>query len=93
MGPDQSYTWELNDCGEATGNPEVDRQRDMPMCIEARAKGPVELETETSVIVQVGTEHLGLLTKPVLRGIVQQEGDDITDIKNLHDLAQQNQLN
>src|SRR5438094_327730 len=38
MGPEQSITWELNECGEATGNPQVDRQRDMPICVEARAQ-------------------------------------------------------
>src|SRR5512143_2448191 len=28
--------WEVNDCGEQTGNPAVDRGRDFPLCVEAR---------------------------------------------------------
>ena len=86
MGPEDSYTWELNDCGEATGNPATDRQRDMPLCVEVRAHGPQEREMDTSVMLQVGTERKGLFAKPVLRGIVQQEGEEFIDIKHLHDL-------
>jgi hypothetical protein len=90
MGPEESYTWEMNDCGEATGDPDTDRQRDMPICIEARAQSPAEMEMETSVILQVGTEQKGLFDKPVLRAIVQQEGEEYIDIKHLHDLSSQN---
>lgn len=28
--------WEVNDCGEQTGNPSVDKGRDLPMCAEAQ---------------------------------------------------------
>jgi hypothetical protein len=27
--------WEVNDCGEQSGNPDADRDRDFPMCVEA----------------------------------------------------------
>ena len=27
--------WEVNDCGEQTGDPEVDSERDLPICVEA----------------------------------------------------------
>ena len=93
MGAEQSISWELNDCGEARGNPELDKQRDMPLCVEARAQSAPQLETETSVILQVGTERKGLFAKPVLRAIVQQEGDEFVDIKNLHDLAPSHPVN
>lgn len=32
VGKDADWTWELNDCGEQTGNPEIDKNRDMPIC-------------------------------------------------------------
>ena len=60
----------------------------MPMCVEARAQSAPELEMETSVILQVGTERQGLFAKPVLRAILQQEGEEIIDIKKLHDLSE-----
>jgi hypothetical protein len=35
VGHQARITWEVNDCGEQTGNPEDDKGRDFPMCIEA----------------------------------------------------------
>lgn len=93
MGPEESYTWELNDCGEATGDPDIDKQRDMPLCVEARAQSPPDIEIETSVILQVGTQRQGFFAKPVLRAIVQQEGEELIDIKHLHDLSEPHPVN
>ena len=47
--------WEVNDCGEQTGNPAVDRGRDFPLCVEARVSAR-ELRT-VSVRVAVGTHN------------------------------------
>jgi len=88
MGGADSYTYELNDCGESSGDPDTDNQRDLPLCVEARAQSEPELELETSVILQVGTQRQGLFAQPVLRAIVQQEGEEFIDIKKLHDLAE-----
>jgi hypothetical protein len=88
MGGSDSYTYELNDCGESSGDPDTDSQRDLPLCVEARAQSEPELEQETSVILQVGTQRQGLFAQPVLRAIVQQEGEEFIDIKKLHDLAE-----
>ena len=87
MGPEESYFWELNDCGEASGDPATDQKRDLPLCVEARAQSPPNVETDTRVIVQVGTQRKGLFAKPVLRAIMQQEGEELIDIKRLHDLS------
>lgn len=88
MGGSDSYTYELNDCGESSGDPDTDTQRDLPLCVEARAQSEPELELETSVILQVGTQRRGLFPQPVLRAIVQQEGEEFIDVKKLHDLAE-----
>ena len=93
MGPEVSYFWELNDCGEATGDPHTDQQRDLPLCVEARAQSPPNVEIDTSVVVQVGTQRKGLFGKPVLRAIMQQEGEELIDIKNLHDLSVSHPVN
>jgi hypothetical protein len=93
MGGAGSYTYELNDCGESTGDPDTDSQRDLPLCVEARAVSEPELEQETSVILQVGTQRQGLFSQPVLRAIVQQEGEEFIDVKKLHDLAEQHPVN
>lgn len=40
VGPQARIAWEVNDCGEQTGNPEVDKGRDFPMCAEAQIALP-----------------------------------------------------
>ncbi len=37
VGAQAGITWEVNDCGEQTGNPSLDKGRDFPMCVEAQA--------------------------------------------------------
>src|ERR1700686_1124031 len=37
VGPDAAINWEVNDCGERTGNPQIDRARDLPICVAATA--------------------------------------------------------
>jgi hypothetical protein len=36
-GPQVHIAWEVNDCGEQTGNPKVDKGRNFPMCVEAQS--------------------------------------------------------
>jgi hypothetical protein len=36
VGPEAKIVWEVNDCGEQTGNPSLDKGRDFPMCAEAQ---------------------------------------------------------
>ena len=40
VGPKASFSWELNDCGEQTGVPEIDAARDMPICSSVTASLP-----------------------------------------------------
>jgi hypothetical protein len=35
VGPQRRIAWEVNDCGEQTGNPEIDQGRNFPMCVSA----------------------------------------------------------
>jgi len=58
--------WEVNDCGEQTGNPATDRGSDSPMCVKADfAKD----QTDVTVMVLVGTFQKGPSGKPTLFGV------------------------
>jgi hypothetical protein len=58
VGHQARITWEVNDCGEQTGNPEVDKGRDFPMCVEAQAT--LQQKSKLSVSVSVGTFNTGV---------------------------------
>ncbi len=51
-------SWEMNDCGEQTGNPSVDRGRDMPTCVEASFT--LKDQRTVDVMVAVGTSKKGI---------------------------------
>ncbi len=58
VGAQSQITWEVNDCGEQTGNPEVDKGRDFPICVEAQAT--LQQKSKLSVSVSVGTFNTGV---------------------------------
>ena len=58
VGPQSQITWEVNDCGEQTGNPEVDKGRDFPMCAEAQVT--LKQKSTLYVSVSVGTFKTGV---------------------------------
>lgn len=49
--------WEVNDCGEQSGDPAIDRERDVPMCVEA----DVDLKHGAlTILIAVGTAKKGI---------------------------------
>ncbi len=56
--------WEVNDCGEQTGDPAVDHDRDVPTCVEASFT--LKDKRTVDVMVAVGSEKTGIATKPTL---------------------------
>src|SRR5690349_13861580 len=40
LGPGAELKWELNDCGEQSGDRESDSARDIPTCVEVDATNP-----------------------------------------------------
>ncbi|HET9179175.1 MAG TPA: hypothetical protein VFQ24_12530 [Terriglobia bacterium] len=58
VGPHTPIAWEVNDCGEQTGNPESDKGRDFPICVEAQVTLPQK--HTLSVSVSVGTLNTGV---------------------------------
>ncbi len=79
--------WEVNDCGEQTGNPATDRGRDSPMCVEADfAKD----QTSVTVIVSVGTFQKGPSGAPTLFNVtVQGPSGKIHSLRRLGDLPKE----
>jgi hypothetical protein len=58
VGPQAPIAWEVNDCGEQTGNPETDAGRDFPMCVEAQVT--LQKKRTLSISVSVGTLQTGV---------------------------------
>lgn len=48
--------WEVNDCGEQTGNPSVDQGRNFPTCVEADFDVH---HRSVSIVISVGTSKAG----------------------------------
>jgi hypothetical protein len=88
IGPQKQMVWEVNDCGEQSGNPEIDKGRNFPMCVSAL----VDLGSEQKLDVQlvVGTFGSGLKPGPAsfnLAAIHTPKGP-ITFYKSLSQLAE-----
>jgi hypothetical protein len=64
LGPGAELKWEVNDCGEQTGNPLTDAGRDFPTCVEVDATNPHKPEIEIVVSIAVGTVNKGANQKP-----------------------------
>lgn len=75
--------WEVNDCGEQTGNPDLDRGRDFPLCVEAIAK--LANGRIANVFVVVGTFQKGIAGTPSLWSI-EIGRDRFSPVPKLRDL-------
>lgn len=80
-----STCWEVNDCGEQSGNPELDRGRDFPTCVEAvaeRADGK-----RFNILIGVGSETRGSQEAGTLRLVVASRGENSERVASLAELA------
>ena len=62
IGPQAQMVWEVNDCGEQSGNPAVDKGRNFPMCVSTLVDLPAKRKLEVSLVV--GTFKSGIKTGP-----------------------------
>ncbi len=76
-----SICWELNDCGEQTGDPVVDHSRDIPICVEAWSETPSE--KQYGFVIAVGTVNNGVYGKPRLRQVYSREGNRLRTLDSL----------
>jgi hypothetical protein len=67
-------SWEVNDCGEQTGNPALDRGRDFPMCADASVQASAARHLIVSLLV--GSWMTGVTADaPSFRGAyIREEG-------------------
>ena len=75
VGAKAEIKWEVNDCGEQTGNPELDKDRDFPICAEAQVT--LEGKRKLHVVLPVGTHKTGVRTGPAsffYAAIVESDG-------------------
>ena len=76
----------VTDCGEQTGNPEIDKKRDMPLCAEIELK-----ENDKSVgylLLFVGTEKKGKLKEAAgLYYVYTKQGGKTVNLKRLQEIT------
>jgi hypothetical protein len=84
LGPTAKIEWEVTDCGEQTGNPDLDRGRDFPLCVDA----VVSYSDGRMAIVSVlmGTFQKGLVGSPALWSVNVKNGARFDAIPRLGDL-------
>jgi hypothetical protein len=67
LGPGAELKWEVNDCGEQTGDPRLDAGRDLPTCVEVDATNPHKVDLEIVVSINVGSiNNKGVAQNPQL---------------------------
>ena len=84
VGKGVELRWELNDCGEQSGDPEVDSQRDLPICAGVDAK--LDNGRAFQILLAIGTQRKGIGGKPKLHSIIVQANRRMWDVKPLRDL-------
>ncbi|HUI57147.1 MAG TPA: hypothetical protein VLY04_19360 [Bryobacteraceae bacterium] len=83
-GPAAKITWEVNDCGEQSGNPETDRGRDFPMCVDGIANLAGDRKAIVSVVM--GTFQKGVTGPPRLWSVSVGKDNRFDPVSKLRDL-------
>jgi hypothetical protein len=83
VGKGVELRWEINDCGEQTGDPAVDSKREIPVCVEAAADLPEGRAIGVQISVGVIDKKA---TKPRLRYLYLQMNRRLHTVERLRDL-------
>jgi hypothetical protein len=84
VGPGVALKWEVNDCGEQTGDPQADRGRDFPLCVDAIANlsgGRIAIVT-----IAMGSFQKGIKGPSTLRSVSIGKDNRFDDIRKLSEL-------
>ena len=86
VGAQAALKWSMNDCGEQTGNPALDRGRDFPICAEVQAA--VAGDRQLSLALMVGSTSRGLTIGPPMfrQGSISGLGRVEVSIEKLADV-------
>jgi hypothetical protein len=80
-------TWEVNDCGEQTGNAATDQGRDFPMCVEADFDKD---HAAVSIMVSVGTFKKGPSGVPKVFSVTVVDSSGLSRrVRHLGDLPKE----
>ena len=80
-------SWETNDCGEQSGNPQLDRGRDFPMCVDVAVT--LDDRRVLHLLFAVGTLKTGARRTPPTfsYGLVMESGGPMLWLKSLGDVT------
>ena len=87
VGAEVALKWSTNDCGEQTGNPALDRGRDVPICAEVQVA--LAGDRQLSLSLMVGSTSRGLAIGPPMfrQGRLSgPQGSEIISIEKLSDV-------
>jgi hypothetical protein len=87
VGAQAALKWSTNDCGEQTGNPNLDRGRDFPICAEVQVA--VAGDRQLSLSLMVGSTSRGLTVSPPkfrMGKISGPKGSEMISIEKLSDV-------
>ena len=76
--------WEVDDCGEQTGVPAIDKERDIPTCVAV--SGILTDGRKFGIAIVTGTVQKGLFEKPALFDAYVQDHGVIKNARSLRDL-------
>ena len=87
-GTQAEIKWEVNDCGEQTGDPALDKDRDFPICAEAQVI--LAGKRRLSVSLSVGTFKTGPKTGPagLWYAVIIEPDGSLTPVKSLSRLPE-----
>lgn len=84
VGNDVVWTWALNDCGEQSGVPEIDKERDLPICADLAA---TDSGRQIFVYFLVGFNSLGVTNARGLYFVGISDGGSISSFDSLASFA------
>ena len=84
VGDSATVEWELNDCGEQTGDPAIDSLRDIPACVGVYVLFPDN--RKLGIMIAVGTSNKGLAGPPVVYDLYLESDGKAQTVRRLRDL-------
>lgn len=85
IGDDVTMEWELNDCGEQSGDPAVDSLRDIPACVGVYVTFPDG--RKLGILIAVGTNNKGLAPPSVVYDLYLESNGKFRPVRRLRDLS------
>ena len=84
VGDSAVVQWELNDCGEQTGDSAIDNHRDIPICVGVDVTLPDH--RKLGIMISVGTHDKGLVGEPAVFDMYLESEGKFRTMRRLGDL-------